>query len=84
LQRNEAIKDAMVFGLTKQDQGPEVHAVLLMNDPNQAKAAVQQANKQLAPHQHIKGFTIWPEQDFPRTHTLKVKRQDVLEKLQSI
>ncbi len=84
LQSNEAIKDAMVFGLTKQGQGPEVHAVLLMNDPNQARAVVQQANKQLAPHQHIRGFTIWPEQDFPRTHTLKVKRQDVLDKLQGI
>jgi long-chain acyl-CoA synthetase len=82
LQSNEAIKDAIVFGLTKEGQGPEVHAVLLMNDPSLAKAAVQQANKQLAPHQHIRGFTIWSERDFPRTHTLKVKRQDVLDKLQ--
>ena len=84
LQSNEAIRDAMVFGLTKQGQGPEVHAVLLLDDPSQARAVVQQANKQLAPHQHIRGFTIWPEKDFPRTHTLKVKQQDVLDKLQGI
>jgi len=27
---------------------------------------------------------VWPEQDFPRTYTLKVKRQDVLNRLQEI
>jgi long-chain acyl-CoA synthetase len=83
LQSEEAIREAIVFGLAKRGQGPEVHAVLLMNDPSKAKAAVQQANKRLASHQHVRGFTIWPEQDFPRTHTLKVKRQDILEKLQA-
>jgi len=61
-----------------------VHSVLLMNDPSKAKAVIQQANKQLAPHQQIRGFTIWPEDDFPRTHTLKVKRPQVLERLQGM
>jgi long-chain acyl-CoA synthetase len=84
LQSDEAIREAIVFGLTQQEQGPEVHAILLMDDPSKAKAAVQHANKQLASHQHVRGFTIWPEQDFPRTHTLKVKRQDVLDKLQAL
>jgi long-chain acyl-CoA synthetase len=84
LHHTEVIKEAVVFGLTKQNQEPEVYAVLLMDDPSKAAAAVQQANRQLASHQHVRGFTIWPEQDFPRTHTLKVKRQDVLAKLQAI
>jgi long-chain acyl-CoA synthetase len=78
------VKDAVVFGLTEQDAGPEVHSVLLMETPEQAKAAVQQANKQLAAHQQIRGFTVWPEKDFPRTHTLKVKRQEVLDALPTI
>jgi long-chain acyl-CoA synthetase len=84
LQTNPLVKDAAVFGLTKQDQGPEVHAVLLMDDPGKAKAVIQQANKQLASHQQIRGFTLWPDDDFPRTHTLKVKRQDVLNRLQEM
>jgi long-chain acyl-CoA synthetase len=79
---NPSIKDAVVFGLMGKDSGPIVHSVLLMNEPDQAKAAVQQANKQLASQQQIRGFTVWPEQDFPRTHTLKVKRPEVLERLQ--
>ncbi len=84
LQANPLIKDAVVFGLMEDNRGPEVHAVLLMENPAQAKEVIQQANKQLAAHQQIRGFTVWPETDFPRTHTLKVKRQDVLDQLQHI
>jgi long-chain acyl-CoA synthetase len=84
LSTNPDVKDAAVFGLMEKDQGPEVHAVLLMADPTKAKTAVQQANKQLASHQQIRGHTVWPEEDFPRTHTLKVKRQDVLNKLEAM
>ena len=84
LQVNPLVKDAAVFGLMNQDQGPEVHAVLLINDANKAKTVIQQTNKQLASHQQIRGFTIWPEEDFPRTHTLKVKRLDVLDTLEKM
>jgi long-subunit acyl-CoA synthetase (AMP-forming) len=84
LQQHPLVKDAVISGLMKQDEGPEIHAILLMEDPGQARAVVQQVNKQLASHQQIRGFTVWPETDFPRTHTLKVKRQDVLDKLPDI
>src|SRR6266516_4966689 len=81
---NPIIKDAVVFGLMEKDDGPIVHGVLLMEEPDKAKSAIQQANKQLASQQQIRGFTVWPDQDFPRTHTLKVKRPEVLERLQSM
>jgi long-chain acyl-CoA synthetase len=81
LQLQPLIKDAVVFGMQKNDQGPEIHAILLMDDASQARVAVQQVNKRLAAHQQIRGFTLWPEADFPRTHTLKVKRQEVLARL---
>ncbi len=32
------------------------------------------ANASLGPNQHIAGWRLWPEEDFPRTHTLKIKR----------
>lgn len=79
-----AVKDAVVIGLTENAHEQVVHAVLLMEDPTQAKAAVQQANKQLASHQQVRGFTVWPETDFPRTHTLKVKRPELLEMLPAV
>lgn len=81
---NSAVKDAVVIGLAENGHEQTVHAVLLMEDPSQARAAVQQANKQLASHQQIRGFTLWPETDFPRTHTLKVKRPELLEKLPDV
>jgi len=86
LQKQDHLKDAVVLGLTENGRGPEVHAVLLLEDGQQEKARtlIQQANKQLAAHQQIKSFTLWPEQDFPRTHTLKVKRQEVLTELQKL
>ncbi len=74
---NSAVKDAVIVGLNEGDGGPAVHGILLMDDASQAKAVIQQTNKQLASHQQIRGFTIWPDADFPRTHTLKVKRPEV-------
>jgi len=65
-------------------QKAEVRAVLLMHDPSQAETVIQHANKQLASHQRVHGFTIWPEPEFPCTHTLKVKRSEVLNKLQGM
>ena len=40
----------------------------------QIDAAVKAANARLGMHQRIVGWRLWPEPDFPRTHTLKVKR----------
>ena len=40
-------------------------------------AAVKAANGTLGPNQRIAAWRLWPDQDFPRTHTLKVKRDIV-------
>jgi len=37
-------------------------------------AAVKAANARLGIHQRVEGWRLWPEPDFPRTHTLKIKR----------
>jgi len=41
------------------------------------EAAVKAANSTLGPNQRIAGWRLWPNLDFPRTHTLKVKRIQV-------
>lgn len=43
----------------------------------QLNAAVKQANATLAAHQRVAAWRLWPDSDFPRTHTLKVKRDEV-------
>ena len=40
-------------------------------------AVVKAANASLGPSQRIAGWRLWPEADFPRTHTFKVKRDRV-------
>jgi len=39
--------------------------------------AVKAANARLGPNQRIHGWRLWPDEDFPRTHTLKIKRAPV-------
>ena len=40
-------------------------------------AAIKAANASLGPNQKVAGWRLWPEEDFPRTHTLKIKRGQV-------
>jgi long-chain acyl-CoA synthetase len=40
-------------------------------------AAVKAANATLAVHARVAAWRFWPDVDFPRTHTLKVKRDQV-------
>jgi long-chain acyl-CoA synthetase len=44
---------------------------------NTIDVAVKVANAALGPNQRIAGWRLWPEADFPRTHTFKVKRDRV-------
>ena len=41
------------------------------------EAAVKAANAMLGPNQRIAGWRLWPDADFPRTHTFKVRRDRV-------
>jgi long-chain acyl-CoA synthetase len=40
-------------------------------------AAVRAANATLGPQQRIVAWRLWPEDDFPRTHTLKIRRDPI-------
>ena len=39
--------------------------------------AVKAANSRLGPNQRIQGWRLWPDEDFPRTHTYKIKREPI-------
>ena len=78
LTRHPGVTDATVVGLTR-GSGVEVHAALILEDPEAAPEVIAWANGQLAEQQRVRGFTVWPEEDFPRTHTLKVKKPVVID-----
>jgi long-chain acyl-CoA synthetase len=73
LRHEPGINDAVVLGLP---DGTDVrlHAVLVEGTPGASATAVKEANVKLADRQQIFHWTTWPGEDFPRTHTLKVKR----------
>ena len=80
LRDDERVKDAAVVGWPL-GADLRVHAVLLLDDPSLEDAVVAAANQRLAPHQQIRGSTVWPDPDLPRTHTLKVRKPDILARL---
>ncbi len=62
--------------------GPEPLAVLIMRHRRaDARTVVDRANGLLAQHQRIRRWFIWPEEDFPRTPTQKVRKGLVAEKV---
>jgi long-chain acyl-CoA synthetase len=46
-------------------------------DDNALEAAVKRANASLSPQQRVRRWVRWEAADFPRTHTLKVRRDEV-------
>jgi long-chain acyl-CoA synthetase len=83
LNRLPGVKDSAVVSIDDQ-----VHASLILSDGGDHSAAaediVREANAQLETHQRIQHWSIWPQEDFPRTaSTLKTKRADVAAQIRS-
>jgi long-chain acyl-CoA synthetase len=75
------IRDSAVIGI-ETPQGLEPFAVLLLRDEHADPAAVvKRANATLSPYQQIRRWTVWPEEDFPRTPTQKIRKPIVKEKV---
>ena len=62
-------------------QGGDSHRRGPAEDPAAVReridASVKAANRRSAVHQRVAAWRLWPDADFPRTHTLKVKRDQV-------
>jgi long-chain acyl-CoA synthetase len=54
------------------------------DEPAALAIAVRAANRRLADHQRVVGRAPYPETDFPRTHTRKVRRSAVAERMEGV
>lgn len=82
LGRIDGVRDSAVVGIDRGAGQQDIHAVLLVA-PGLATAAhaeriISEANAHLASYQHITAWSIWPLDDFPRSATRKVKKEEVL------
>jgi long-chain acyl-CoA synthetase len=81
LNRQPEVKSSAVVGV-EGPRGPEPLAVLIMKEAGDDPAsAVERANESLARHQHVRRWQVWPDSDFPRTPTQKVRKRDILERV---
>jgi len=81
LNKISEVKDSCVVGLEKSGGVVEIHAVLLIDtllDSQRVEKIINQANKNLASYQRITGWSVWPEENFPRSATRKVKKEEVI------
>lgn len=73
------IKGSCILGLECAGKNTLIHAVILPNDNIiEPEKIIDLVNQNLASYQQINSWSIWEEDDFPRSATRKVKRDDVL------
>jgi long-chain acyl-CoA synthetase len=87
LNRQPEVREAAVVSV-EGPRGPEPVAVLVMRDASadgaaDPAAAVERANETLARHQRVRRWHVWPDTDFPRTPTHKVRKRDILKRIQA-
>lgn len=81
LNRLAGVRGSAVVGLEKGGR-TAIHASLLC-EREICERVVQEANKRLAPHQRIMEWSLWPQPDFPRSATRKVRKGEVIKWLES-
>jgi long-chain acyl-CoA synthetase len=51
--------------------------LLLGSPPPDPETVIREANARLQAFQRIRGYTVWPREEFPRTSTHKVKKAEI-------
>jgi long-chain acyl-CoA synthetase len=78
LRKQPEVKDCLVVGLERGGNA-EPCAVVILRHHALVKEVVERANQALAEFQRMRMWFEWPQQDFPRTSTLKARRNIVAE-----
>ncbi|HVP64063.1 MAG TPA: AMP-binding protein, partial [candidate division Zixibacteria bacterium] len=76
LRAQHGVRDAVVVGVPMAGD-MEPCAVLLLAADAQPEQAIREANAQLAEHQRLRQWRVWPESDFPRTPTQKPRLPEI-------
>jgi long-chain acyl-CoA synthetase len=81
LRQQPEVKDTVVIPFSS-SRGPEPFAVLSLNHAGtDAQEIINRVNEQLPSYQRLYHWSIWPEPDFPRTSTGKIKKKQVSDRV---
>lgn len=77
----DGVKESAVVGM-KSEAGELVHAALVLEGAADAETVVRSANAKLEEHQKIRGYTVWTDDELPRTEgTRKLKRRAIRDQI---
>ena len=83
LNRQPEIKASAVIEI-QSAYGPEPLAVLILRDQGlKPEPVINRANESLAPHQQLRHWFVWTDEDFPLTATQKIRKQLVAERVRA-
>ncbi len=83
LNRQPEIRESTVVGFDG-PSGPEPLAVLILDGGDEdIREVINRVNESLGQHQQIRRWFIWPDPDFPRTATQKVRKPIVAKRVKS-
>lgn len=71
------VKDCVVVGIDVKGNAEACAVLILRAGQDDAAAAVDRANQNLAEFQRIRRWVVWGDQDFPRTSTQKPRRAEI-------
>lgn len=78
------VKDAVVVPLAIGSNAEPAAALILKSAPPDTAAIIDTANQQLAEYQRVRRWVVWPDEDFPRTSTLKPRRAEISQAVQQM
>lgn len=85
IMKHASVKTCMVFGNYDKNDNLTINAVVIPFDRKKINTENIKTwvNNQLQKHQIINNIHIWPGDDFPRTTTQKIKRNIVIDRINS-
>jgi long-chain acyl-CoA synthetase len=77
IKREGQVQDCVVVPLAIGGNAEPAAALILRSVEADPDSVIERANQSLAEYQRVLRYVVWPDQDFPRTSTLKPRRAEI-------
>jgi long-chain acyl-CoA synthetase len=84
IKRQPKVKDCAVVPLAIGGNAEPAAALILKSGPSDAADVIDAANQHLAEYQRVRRWVVWPDEDLPRTSTLKPRRAEIAQTVQQM